>query len=79
MREEGQRRGGARCHSRLARPSPGSPLLIWCERWKYTSSVLWGNPPGQAWEQHLGLGGDSGKDNPPRLGIADGAPFDRGV
>lgn len=42
------------------------------------SSVLWGNPAGQAWGQHLGLGCAPGKDNPPQLGIGDGASFDRG-
>lgn len=42
-------------------------------------SVLWGNPAGQAWGQHLRLGCAPGKDNPPKLGIVDGASFDRGV
>lgn len=39
-------------------------------------SVFWGNPPGQAWGQHLGLGCDPGKDNRPRLGIVDGASLE---
>lgn len=42
--------------------------LIWWERWKYTSLVIWGNPPGQAWGQHLRLGCDSGKRKSPQVG-----------
>lgn len=45
----------------------------------HMNAALWGNPPGHVWGQHLSLGCDPGKDNPPRLGVVDGASSNRGV